>query len=302
MSILSYLNENYPIRRTEAEKEAFRAYVTAGYGARVEGTSDGKNKNLVIGDPTRARTVCVAHYDTPARALFPNLMLPRNPVLFYAYQFLIVGVLLAVSLAVGLVAQILTQRTEAYAIGFLLTYYLGFYLMFFAFSNKHNANDNTSGVATVLTLAEECKDADVAFILFDREEAGKKGSKAYFKDHRAEMKNRTVLNFDCVGNGEHILFIVPKVLEGGEEMEGLRRAMQAEGGYTPYFFPAKGSTCNSDQKSFPHGVACVACRRTRRGIFYTPAIHTEKDTVAKDANVRYLADGVGLWLRGQSKG
>ena len=27
----------------------------------------------------------------------------------------------------------------------------------------------------------------------------------------------------------------------------------------------------------------------------------EKDTVARDGNVRYLADGVGLWLRGQNK-
>jgi Zn-dependent M28 family amino/carboxypeptidase len=141
----------------------------------------------------------------------------------------------------------------------------------------------------------------VAFILFDNEEKGLKGSKGYHNEHKEAMKNRLLINFDCVGNGEHILFIVPKALQGGEEMEGLRRAMQAEGGYTPYFFPAKGSTCNSDQKSFPHGVACVACRRTRRGIFYTPAIHTEKDTVAKDANVRYLADGVGLWLRGQNK-
>ena len=74
-------------------------------------------------------------------------------------------------------------------------------------------------------------------------------------------------------------------------------AMTPRDGYTSYFFPAKGSPCNSDQKSFPRGVACVACRQTRRGIFYTPAIHTEKDKVAREENVRYLADRIGPWLR-----
>ena len=91
LNILDFLNQNYPVRRTEKEKDSFRAEIIRrlaekGVDARVESTGDGKNKNIVIGDVASAKVVCTAHYDTPAAALFPNIMIPRNSLLFYLYQ------------------------------------------------------------------------------------------------------------------------------------------------------------------------------------------------------------------------
>lgn len=302
MSRLEFINETYPTRRTKVEKDAFAAYVTENYSARVEVTSDGKNKNLVIGDPARASVVCTAHYDTPAASLFPNLMIPRNPVLFFAYQFLMVGVLLAVSLAGGALAGALTGGDQrAFLLGYLILYYLLYFLMFRAFENKHNANDNTSGVATVLSLAERGFGEEVAFILFDNEEGGKKGSKAYFKDHSSYMQNKFLVNFDCVGNGEELVFIARKDAEGREELARLKAAFRSSDAYTAHFFPERGSQCNSDHKNFPCGVGCMACRRTRRGLLYTPYIHTGRDTVASADNVRYITDRMCEFLEAEGK-
>ena len=92
MTHLDYLNQNYPARKTDAEKQKFRDYVKEnltqkGIEVKIERTKDSKNDNIVVGDPTTAKAVFTAHYDTPARSLFPNIMMPKNRVIFYAYQF-----------------------------------------------------------------------------------------------------------------------------------------------------------------------------------------------------------------------
>ena len=61
MSILDYLNKNFAVRKAALEKESFRNYIIEylrekGIEARTEQTSDGKNNNLVVGDPTKAKT------------------------------------------------------------------------------------------------------------------------------------------------------------------------------------------------------------------------------------------------------
>jgi hypothetical protein len=166
--------------------------------------------------------VCTAHYDTPARSIFPNIMMPRNKGLFYAYQFVPIFVLLALSFVVatliGVVAMLVRGNLpiRLVYISFLLAYYVIFYLMYFAFKNKNNYNDNTSGVATLLEIIDRLSPAElenVAFIFFDNEEKGLKGSKGYAKEHKDALKERLIVNFDCVGNGEHILFIATKGAE-----------------------------------------------------------------------------------------
>ena len=85
----------------------------------------------------------------------------------------------AVAIGVGVGAGVLTENpglagVVAYAAIWIL---LG--LMMFGQANKHNANDNTSGVVTLLeiagTLPENQRDK-VCFVLFDLEEAGMIGS------------------------------------------------------------------------------------------------------------------------------
>lgn len=308
MSYLDHINQNYPVRRNGREKQDFRKYVLGlmaekGVKATVETTGDGKNKNIVIGDPLSAKVVCTAHYDTPAASLFPNLMIPRNMPLFFLYQFVPVILMLAVALGGGyLIANIVSPSglgTESYMrvflLAYLVIYYALFFLMYRAFKNPNNHNDNTSGVAAVLSSLDELNAEqlnDAAFILFDNEEKGKKGSKAYCKDHKDAMKDKLIVNFDCVGNGENIIFIAMKKAEQHQLYAKLKESFADSDGYKVYFYPVKGSESNSDYKNFPCGVGCMACKRTKDGLFYTPYIHTPKDTVAKEENIQYLTKGM----------
>ena len=305
MSYLSLINEKLPIRRKVEEKKSFRDFILEeskglGLAGRVETTSDGKNENVIVGDPKTAKVVLTAHYDTPATSIFPNLMIPRCQPLFWAYQFLPVIVMLAIALSVSyLVGMVWLQDSRAYMLTFLAIYYGLYFIMFRGFSNPKNYNDNTSGVATLLEIMrglDEDKKTSVAFIFFDNEEKGKKGSKAYFNDHKAEMEKKLLINFDCVGNGETVVFIAKDEAEKREEYGALKTAFAQKGAYTTEFYPMRGSESNSDYKNFPMGIGCMACKKTKRGMLYTPFIHTPKDTVAKNENIEYITDGIVRFL------
>ena len=306
MNYLDFINHSYPVRRTAKEKETFRTTIVEhlqdkGIDARVEKTADGKNENIVIGDVSAAKVVCTAHYDTPAASLFPNLMIPRS-FLFYLYQFVPIILILAASLGGAyLISNAVYHGADRmeYMRVFLplyLAFYYGlYYLLYRVFKNPNNCNDNTSGVATVLTVLDSLNEEErknFAFILFDNEEKGKKGSKAYVKDHKEMMKDRLVVNFDCVGDGEYFIFIAMKDAENREEYRKLRENFADDGAYHTCFYPIKGSQSNSDYKNFPCGVGCMACRKSRWGLFYTPNIHTPKDVVANAENIRFLCDGM----------
>lgn len=309
MPYLDHLNKNYPVRRTKEEKSAFRQYVLSelkskGMTARVELTKDGKNENVVIGDPLTAKVVCTAHYDTPAASLFPNIMIPRNQLLFFLYQFTPVVLILAAALGGGWLIADATVKDEqnfmrVFLLAYLAIYYALYFLLYRVFKNPNNYNDNTSGVAAVLSMAEGLtarQREKVAFILFDNEEKGKKGSKAYYKDHEAEMKSKFLVNFDCVGNGENVIFVAMKEAEACSEYTALQNAFVPEKGYTARFYPIKGSQSNSDYKNFPCGVGCMACRKSKRGVFYTPYIHTPRDTVASNENITYITGAMNRFF------
>lgn len=301
MSRLDFLNEKYPTRKTYNDKWDFINYVKEtlaekGIEAKVEQTSNGKNNNIVIGEPTKAKAVFTAHYDTPARSLFPNIMIPKNKVLFYLYQFVPLGFLVLVSVTLAILfTHFVFEDIKAFPYVFLFVYYIVFYLMMFAFQNPYNYNDNTSGVATVLGIVDSLSEEErkkVAFILFDNEEKGKKGSAAYFKDHKDEMQDRIVINFDCVGNGENILFIAQNKAYSSEEFKHLRESLVSTDDFSVEFCSQKEGNSNSDHKNFPMGIGCVACKKTKRGLLYTPSIHTPRDKVVNNKNIDYIVKTV----------
>jgi Zn-dependent M28 family amino/carboxypeptidase len=161
-----------------------------------------------------------------------------------------------------------------------------------AFTNQNKYNDNTSGVATVLTIIDNLSPEEfknVAFILFDNEEKGKKGSAAYFKDHKSAMQDKFLINFDCVGNGENIIFIAQKNAVDSNEYHTLKDSFTKDSNFDLDFCTYKDGESNSDHKNFPRGVACIACKKSKKGILYTPRIHTSKDIVANNGNVDFLA-------------
>jgi Zn-dependent M28 family amino/carboxypeptidase len=137
----------------------------------------------------------------------------------------------------------------------------------------------------------------VAFILFDNEEKGKKGSKAYFNDHKEQMKDKFLVNFDCVGNGDNVIFIAEKDAIDSIEYKLLESSFNNKDGFSLKFFTHKQADSNSDHKNFPKGVACVVCKKLNSGLLYTPNIHTNRDIVANNSNIEFLTKNTCAFVR-----
>ena len=302
-----YLNDidsRFPVRNSEAQKEAFREYAiseaqAAGWTAGTVQESGGHN-NVVIGDPETARTVFTAHYDTPRRGLFPNLMLPTNKVLKYLYLAAVILPMLAVAIYAGVLVRKLTGLEGAagrfvYLGVYALVYFALFLLMFRGPANARNRNDNTSGTAAVLTLAQKLAgDPSAAFILFDNEEKGKKGSKAFAAAHPAIKADTLIINMDCVGNGDTFIAGASDPAIADRRYPKLRAALENAGGKV---FPAAKASMNSDHKSFDKSVGIAACLYKNGVGFYTPRIHTGRDTVASPENIERLTDALREFVK-----
>ena len=307
-----YLDEicaRFPVRNSNPQKESFRGYVLdeagkLGYASSVETQgvqeSAGAHCNIVIGDPEKARAVFTAHYDTPRRSLFPNLLLPLNPVLKWIYTFIPVLALLAVAIGAASAVRGLAGPDgfagRLLTVGVYIAVYFGLFLLLFRGpANRNNRNDNTSGTAAVLALSAKLAGTSAAaFILFDNEEKGKKGSKA-FADYCPKIRDdQLVVNMDCVGNGSRFIVSAPEAAMRDPRFPALSSALESIGAIV---YSSRKAVINSDQKNFSKGIGICACRHSERFGYYTPYIHTSKDTVASPENIKQLTDALASFIR-----
>ena len=306
---LHEIDSRFPVRISKEQKDAFIEYVFEETGASGWFTSEEHNgvrkpseahRNIVIGSPEEAGVIFTAHYDTPRRALLPNLIIPLNPVLKWVYVFLPVLVILAVSIGIafavrglsgleGVPARILTIAV------YLIVYFGLFLLLLRGPANRHNRNDNTSGTAAVLSLAEKLsRRPEAAFILFDDEEKGKKGSKAYAKYQPEVKSGKLVVNLDCVGNGEQFIVSASEAAMSDPLFPALSSALES---IRAKVYSSRKASMNSDQKSFDKGTGICACLSGKGIGWYTPRIHTAKDTVASPENISRLTDALASFVR-----
>lgn len=299
--------KSYPVRKSKKQKQAFRADVTQwlqglGYSVREEEGSF-HSRNLVIGDPQRARYLVTAHYDICARLPFPNLITPCNFWTFLLYQIFICLMLMLPALAVGgLVGYLLHSFDIGYFL-FVVLLWAAIVLMLIGPANSSNVNDNTSGVVTLLEIAKsipELHRKNVCFVLFDLEEAGLIGSASYKKKHKREIPNQLVLNLDCVGEGDDIYFFPTAKLKKSKER--LAPLQKLAGGYGKKSIAVrtKGfSIYPSDQSNFPYGVGICALKRGWAGL-YLSRIHTPRDTVLDETNVNILRAALTTLISGSA--
>jgi len=295
VSLRTELLEKYQIRKTKAQKTEFIEYVKGfaaknGYSARIEGKGN-EVRNIVIGDIDSAKVIYTAHYDTPPVMLVPNFITPKNFLIYFVYQMLIVVALLAPAFAaMYLVRQLLPDSEPLSLLLFILIYYAEMLLLLFGPANKHTANDNTSGVATVLGIAERLsgRELPAAFVLFDQEETGLVGSRSFSKAHKGSLDGKLIVNFDCVSDGSKMLFVFRKGAR--EDLELLRAAYPSVDGIDSSM-ETKGVFYPSDQASFKRAVGVAAFTEGPMGILYTSRIHTPRDTVFDERNIDYLIDG-----------
>ncbi len=293
--------DKYEVRKTKKQKTAFIDYVHStaaeGYGSHTEKGSFGA-RNIVVGDPDKAKVIYTAHYDTCARLPFPNFITPKSIGIYLLYQILLTVILLGVPslVTIGLGAILSQFLPENIGVGILYCSWLAMiiaelWLIMAGPANKHTANDNTSGVTALLdimhTLPEDLR-GDVAFIFFDLEEMGLFGSAGYASKHKAIAKNTLLLNFDCISDGNTILFAVRKGAK--KYTAAIESAFPATDTHRVEVI-SKGVFYPSDQANFARGVGVAALKQSKRGILYMDRIHTKRDTVYQEENIAYLTEG-----------
>ena len=287
---------NYEIRKTKKQKSAFISAVsdyirTQRYDVKIEKGSFGL-RNIVVGDPEKAEYLVTAHYDTPASIGLPNLITPCNPVTYFLFQFLIVGLLLGISVSIAFAVKFLTNDTRFALLSWYIAYFGILGLMMFGPANRHNANDNTSGVVTVLEMMHSMPDNlrdKVCFVLFDLEEAGLVGSGSYRKLHKDAIERQIMLNLDCVGDGDVIQFAPVKNAKKDDAILKKLEGICGKVGSKELRLRARGFTVGpSDHKNFPNGIGIMAFRYQKGIGLYCGRIHTYRDTILDQTNVNIL--------------
>ena len=296
--------EKYQIRKSRKQKTAFIDYVQAtatelGYDSHTEKGYLGA-RNIVVGNPDTAKVIYTAHYDTCAVMPFPNFITPKCIWIYLLYQILITVVLLAAptlivagvyGLGILLGAEVgwLADEVAFFSWYFLLL--LEMYLLMAGPANRHTANDNTSGVTTLLdtmaALPEELR-GEVAFVFFDLEEMGLFGSSGFASKHKKVTQNTLLINFDCVSDGKNILFVLRK--GAARYTEAVKTAFPSTETFAVDVV-SKGVFYPSDQANFARGVGVATLKKTKGGLLYMDRIHTKRDTVYMEENIAYLTEG-----------
>lgn len=285
----------HPIRKTKEQKKAFRddviGYVKElGYQAYVEEGQLGA-QNLVIGDPDSARYLLTAHYDTPGTIGIPNKLAPCNVF----HTGLVFGRNVLFGMLFGFGVGFLFGEGYRFA-GIVFTCLFVLIMLALRFqllpANKSNVNDNSSGVITLLEIARTLPQAHrgkVCFVLFDLEEWGLVGSSSYRRAHKQATEQQVVLNLDCVGDGDHIIFFPTKKAKQDQVLMNRVHRLGGWFGKKNILLHQKGfSMFPSDQRNFPLGFGIAAFQKSGKIGYFCDKIHTSKDTVLDPTNVNLL--------------
>ena len=284
----------FPVRKTKAQKEAFRDAVqeyakSIGYECTVE-RRNLSCQNVLFGDPENAKYLMTAHYDTCARLPFPNFIMPCNAPVFILCQIGKWLTIALVSVAISVLSGLLLGEWSITSAA-ILSVAAMILLALFGPANKHNANDNTSGVVTLLEIMRtmpENQRGRICFVLFDQEEAGLIGSSFYRSRHRKASDSQMVLNLDCVGDGDHIrMFPTKNLKKDRRKLTSLYKACGYFGKKNVLVHEKGFGIYPSDQMHFPYGVGICALKKSKFGL-YVGKIHTSKDTVLDETNVNIL--------------
>lgn len=282
--------EQWQVRKKRAQKTAFLEFMQARFPeARVE--QAGYSRNLVIGDPEQAKLVLTAHYDTCAQLPFPNLLMPKNMLGNLLYGLAIAMPLLLSGVLGGVIGGLLESPLVTLVICYGV---LGgfFWMMFGGTPNPNTVNDNTSGVCLLVRLLETLPEVlrrKCCFVFFDNEENGLLGSSGFLKLHKAVMRDKPLLNFDCLSDGDHILLFPGRKAEAGWAAQ-LQTAFRSRDGKTVTVEKPGRGMYPSDQIHFPQGVGVAAFRKARFWGLYISRIHTKRDTVWQEENLTLLRD------------
>lgn len=286
--------EKYQVRKTRKQKKEFIELMRAHFpNLKVEEDGLGYSRNIVIGNPDTAKAVFGAHYDTCAVMPIPNFIMPKSMLVSILYAFVLIIPMFIIAGIVGNLAELVFKDPGMGALFNLLTYWLILFLMIFGPANKHTVNDNTSGVITLIEMMNgmtEEQRAQSCFVFFDNEEKGLFGSSTFSNEHKAVMKEKLLINFDCVSDGDYLMLILNKRAHP-EYTGAVKSAFEEVKDKTVLVESEKGVYYPSDQKNFKKNIGVASFKKSKLGL-YMDRIHTPRDTVMDERNIEILVSGM----------
>ena len=294
--------EKYQVRKTKRQKTAFIEAMSGWFPEiTVEQGGFGGNRNLVLGDVSKAKVIFGAHYDTCARLPFPNFITPKNFLAYILFSLAIVVPFLLLSLGLNWLWSQVTQNDLVVFFGSFLPVMAALVFLFMGgVPNPHTANDNTSGVITLCELIAtlpEAQRAPCAFVFFGNEENGLLGSAFFVKKHKKEgLRQKLMINFDCVSDGDHMLFVQNKAALR-QYGAALAQAFPSSEGKTVHLEKSSNTLYPSDQGNFPMSIGVAALKKNRLVGLYMDRIHTVRDTVFQEENIHFLVEGTQRFLK-----
>lgn len=220
--------------------------------------------------------------------------------MYWMTQLLIVACAFAFGFVLSLIVALCTKTTDYTGLIFEGSLFLLCVQLLFGFRNGKTANDNTSGVLTLLTAMERLQAKEnVAFVFFDNEEKGLIGS-AYFKRaHKDHLQNHCLINFDCVGDGDTIFLMSPKKVKKKmrKEFEKLQSSFPNLSGKQNTALCCNPLSFPSDHIHFDNGIGVAAARKSKLGGYTVGRLHTMRDKKLDERNIKYLA----LWMKNLAK-
>ena len=121
-------------------------------------------------------------------------------------------------------------------------------------------------------------------------EKGRKGSKAYARDHLEMQHTRFVVNVDSVGVGDVFLVSAPGLAVQLPQYGKLKKLLGAIPERMAQFHSSLTTRGNSDFRSFKCGVGITAYRQISGVGLYLGDLHTSRDDEADQVNLDRLAE------------
>lgn len=293
-----------PIRREKEQKDSFRKIIDKELKEtkcklETDKTEHGKIRNLfsffvnnIYSDSSPDyKVILMAHYDTPTNFKFA---LPLLMKLFGASRISL-GFYLLISAAILLYIYYISLYWNIFGMDYIIYLLIGMIVVdlfcFLAVTNEHNANDNTSGVITVLAInkyisrhASELA-PEIKLVFTDKEEKGLLGAKVFREKLGTSVNNKLILNFDCIGNGSHLNLQYNTKKIDSDVVQSLYNHLE------PVVDSSKivtGKIGGSDYDKFKKE-ACFGFVFVEPSIFpfgyYIPNMHTNKDTYINEENL-----------------
>ena len=298
---------NYPIRKSSKQKNAFISAVvafaeSAHYSVQVEtGPADRKetilpnspfaSKNIVLGDPQKAKFLITAHYDTGNVSPMSALILPYNILLQMLYVFILLMIVFTLSVGFGLAVSFLLGAASLAIPICLFSLAFAFLLCFAVPLRRPSDNYGSSGVVALLEIAASVPTnlrSRVCFVLLDKSSGGFIGAECYRKRHK-HSDNQIVIQLDCLGEGDELILFTTKHFRQDQEQILSLSKICGQWGKKSIILPQKCFTVYpSDYGCFPNGVCIAAFHRNKIVGPYVCHFHEKTNRELDETNLNIV--------------